>query len=336
MEEKGREAEMDSTLDYFSLLGVSKDASQDEIEARYRELSDHLASDAIPDTLRAWADREAALIDEAYAILSDQERRAEFEQAFAQAPQAAPAGPVETQAVPAVDALGPAEERPVPASSRTASREQPVSALNALLVGVPWKLMALGGVIGLVVLGAAFFGNGLVPGLGGGDDDSQVAETETGLAPIDTERVAELMTLVQEDPKNAEATFELGEIFFLGGEWQAGIDWFTKLLELDPTNVHALTDVGTANFNLGSYDASKAAWLKALEIDPNDVQVHYNMGFFYSNVDPVDIPAALNEWQLVTEIAPGSDLASTAQVHLESLAASPEASPAATEAPAGS
>ena len=337
MEEKGREAEMDSTLDYFSLLGVSKDASQDEIEARYRELSDHLASDAIPDTLRDWADREAALIDEAYAILSDQERRAEFERASAQAPQAAPAAPVETQAtVPAVDASSAAEERPVPASSRTAPPEQPVPALNALLVGVPWKLMALGAVLGLVVLGVAFFGKGLVPGLGGGDDDSQVTETETGLAPIDTERVAELMTLVEEDPKNAEATFELGEIFFLGGEWLAGIDWFTKLLELDPTNVHALTDVGTANFNLGNYDASKEAWLKALEIDPNDVQVHYNMGFFYSNVDPVDIPAALSEWQMVTELAPGSDLASTAQVHLESLTASPEASPAATEAPAGS
>jgi len=61
MEEKGREAEMDSTLDYFSLLGVSQDASQGEIEARYRELTDHLASSAIPATLRDWADRVGRL-----------------------------------------------------------------------------------------------------------------------------------------------------------------------------------------------------------------------------------------------------------------------------------
>ncbi|HET9477534.1 MAG TPA: tetratricopeptide repeat protein, partial [Dehalococcoidia bacterium] len=123
---------------------------------------------------------------------------------------------------------------------------------------------------------------------------------------------------------------------FLGGEWQTGIDWFTKLLELDPTNVHALTDVGTAQFNLGQFEAAKTAWLEAKELDPNDEQVHYNLGFLYANVDPVDYAAALTEWQLVVELAPGSDLANTAQVHLESLAAEASAapSPAATEAPA--
>lgn len=326
MEEKRREAEMGSSLDYFSLLGVSQDASQDEIEARYRELTGHLASSAIPPTLRDWADREAALVDEAYAILSDPELRAELERGGARPSPAALNGaqPAET-----------AQAQPAPEVRQEAPREQSVSATQALLVGVPWKLMALGAAIGAVVLGIVFFGKDLVPGLGGGDDAPAAAQ-ENGLAPIDTERVAELMELVQADPKNAEATFELGEIFFLGGEWQSGIDWFTKLLKLDPSNVHAYTDVGTANFNLGQYDAAKAAWLEALKIDPNDVQVHYNMGFFYSNVEPVDVPAALNEWQQVVQLAPGSDLASTAQVHMDSLAGqtSPGASPAATEAPA--
>ncbi len=333
MEEKRRGAEMGSTLDYFSLLGVSQDASQGEIEARYRELSGHLASSAIPPTLRDWADREAALVDEAYAILSDPELRAELEQGGSRLS----AGAQPAEAAVAADTGVSAESQPVPAP-REVPQEQPVSAAQALLFGIPWKLMALGAVIGAVVLGVMFFGAEL--GFGGGDDaqDAQVETDGAGLAPIDTDRVAELMALVQADPADAEATFELGEIFFLGGEWQAGIDWFTKLLELDPTNVHAYTDVGTANFNLGNFDASKEAWLKALEIDPNDVQVHYNLGFFYSNVEPVDVAAALNEWQLVMELAPGSDLAGVAEVHLESLAAesSPGASPAATEAAAGS
>jgi tetratricopeptide (TPR) repeat protein len=200
-------------------------------------------------------------------------------------------------------------------------------------MGVPWKLMAIGAAIGVVVLGAIFFGSDIISG---GDDDSSAGGQEDQLAEIDMERVSELAALVEQDPKNAEATFELGEIFFLGGEWQTGIDWFTKLLELDPTNVHALTDVGTAQFNLGQFEAAKTAWLKARELDPNDEQVHYNLGFLYANVDPVDYAAALAEWQLVVELAPGSDLANTAQVHLESLAAeaSAGASPAATEAPA--
>ena len=334
MEEKRREAEMGSTLNYFSLLGVSQDASQGEIEARYRELTDHLASSAIPATLRDWADREAALVDEAYAVLSDPELRAQLERGGAD-PSRALNGTQLAEAAVAVDAPDTAQAQAAPEVRPEAPRERPVSAAQALLFGVPWKLMALGAAIGAVVLGVVFFGEGLVPGLGGGDDAPAAAQ-ENGLASIDTERVAELMAIVQADPNDTEATFELGEIFFLGGEWQTGIDWFTKLLKLDPSNVHAYTDVGTANFNLGQNDAAKAAWLEALTIDPNNVQVHYNMGFFYSNVDPVDVQAAINEWQTVVQLAPGSDLASTAQVHMDSLAAeaSPGASPAATEAPA--
>ena len=334
MDEKRSEAMMGSTLDYFSLLGVSKDASQDEIEARYRELTDHLASSAIPPTLRDWADREAALVDEAYAILSDPELRAELEQGAAHPSREALNEVRAAEPAVSVDAV------PQPAPRVQAAADQPpISAAQALFLGVPWKMMALGAAIGAVVLGVIFFGSNL--GLGGGDDAPAVAQ-DNGFPEIDTERVAELTALVQADPTNAEATFELGEIFFLGGEWQASIDWYNKLFEFDTTSAQAYADVGTANFNLGNYDESKTAWLKALEIDPNLVEVHYNLGFFYSNVEPVDIPAALKEWQTVVELAPDSDLASTAQVHLESLSAtptpgaSPEASPAATEAPAGS
>jgi tetratricopeptide (TPR) repeat protein len=143
------------------------------------------------------------------------------------------------------------------------------------------------------------------------------------------------MAVIQTDPENAEATFELGEIYFLGGEWQASIDWYTKLLELEPTNIVALIDVGTAQFQLANYEEAKASWLKAGEVDPNEVQVHYNLGYFYATVEPVDYAAALNEWQAVIDLAPGSDLAEVAQVHLESLTdeASAEASPVPTEAP---
>lgn len=329
MKEQRSEEEMGSTVDYFALLGVTEDASQDEIEARYRDLSDHLASSAIPPTLKEWAAREAALVDEAYAILSDPELRAQLEAAH-HAPLAPTTAVAAAITQPAADADAGTDSEPEPAAPSQSQQEQPVSAFSALFVGVPWKLLGVGAAIGVIVLGGIFVGRGV---LSGGDDTS--ADEQPGqLASIDTERVAELMALVEQDPKNTEATFELGEIFFLGGEWQAGIDWFTKLLELDPGNVHALTDIGTANFNLGQYEEAKVAWITAKDLDPNDEQVHYNLGFLYANVEPVDYAAALAEWQAVVDLAPGSDLANTAQVHLDSLAAeaSGEASPAPTEA----
>jgi len=53
---------MGSELTYFSLLGISEDASQEELEARYREVAEYLASPALPAHLREWATRQAAPI----------------------------------------------------------------------------------------------------------------------------------------------------------------------------------------------------------------------------------------------------------------------------------
>ena len=132
---------------------------------------------------------------------------------------------------------------------------------------------------------------------------------------------------------NPNPYIEIARTYTQIGQFFAASINAEKGLQLDPTNVHALTDIGTANFNLGKYDDSKVAWLKAKEIDPDDEQVHYNLGFLYANVEPVDYAAASAEWQAVVQLAPGSDLANTAQVHLDSLVGE-EPSPAPTEAPA--
>jgi tetratricopeptide (TPR) repeat protein len=302
------------TLDYYAVLGVSTDATLDEIESRYQELIRYLDSESVPPSLREWADRETALLDEAYAILSDPERRA----ALAEAPAARSP---EKAAAPA-----------------PAGKPAPPSALQALFNGVPWTLAAILAATAAVALAVGLFGGGLLSGKGE-DGAPAAAEQQSSLAAIDTERVSELVALVQEDPQNLEALFELGETYFLAGEWQAAVDWFGRVLEIDPGNVHARTDVGTANFNLGNYEDARASWLTGLEAAPDDAQLHYNMGFLYANTEPADYQSAVSEWQMVLQLAPGSDLASTAQVHLDSLAAlaaqaSPAASPVETAAPA--
>src|SRR3972149_1453411 len=54
-------------------LGLGDDARQDEIEARYQELSEFLRSDAVPPSLRHWATEQSAVIDEAYVTLTGPE-----------------------------------------------------------------------------------------------------------------------------------------------------------------------------------------------------------------------------------------------------------------------
>lgn len=308
-----------TTLDYYALLGVSQDASLDEIEGRYREISEHMASPAMPPSLREWARRETALLDEAYAVLSDPERRAGLTLTPAPAAHAA-AAPAAAQPQPAPRTAGESHAPP----------ERPASALKALFNGVPWTLAALGAALGIVVLAFLLGGRDILSGRG--SDDTSAAQ-QTDQIGIDTARVSELVGLVQEDPNNLEALFELGETYFLGEEWQAAIDWFTRVLALDPGNVHALTDVGTSNFNLGRPEEARTAWLAGLAAAPDDPQLHYNMGFLYANVEPVDFQSAMAEWQKVVDLSPGSDLAATAQVHLDSLVAQADAgtTPAAGE-----
>ena len=237
-----------------------------------------------------------------------------------------------------VQAVAPAKARQQPEPA--GQRERPASAARALLLGVPWKLIALGAVAGVVVLAAVFFGRGAIPGLGSGDDSptAAAAATNSGFTPVDPARLAQLTAQVQAAPNDVEALYGLGEIYFEAGEWQTSIDWLTKMLVVDPNNISAQTDLGTANFNLGNYAVAKQTWLKALETAPSDPQLHYNLGFFYANVDPVDMKAATTEWRTVVQLAPGSALANTVQVHLDSLASLPSsavtASPAATAPPA--
>jgi len=311
---------MKQTLTYFSLLGISEDASQEELEARYRELADYLASPDLPAGLREWARSQAALLDEAYAVLADPEQRAAVRkpQERAQAPVAAAAPPAK-RATPVRSPKGQAVEEPAPPAGRFA-RLLPSRRAQPVIIGAAIGLIALGAVL--------FFGTDLLRGGGDAEEAPPVAQAGD-LVPLDEERVAELTAAAAEDPNSVEVLFELGEAYFLAGEWQAAIDWFTKLVAIEPNNVHALTDIGTSNYNLGFTEEAKTIWLSAVEIDFNDPQLHYNLGFLYANAEPQDLPAARREWQTVLDLAPDSNLAQTVQVHLEGLAeATPEASPA--------
>ncbi len=313
-----------NTRYYYALLGVGEDASQEELETHYSDLAEYLSSSAIPARLKGWARQQAELVDEAYAILADREIGEEREDdAEARRQPRNVDRRQRRQPEPAQSRRQQSAGEPPHEKKARREREQRESSPSAVSTGpalLRSQPLVLGIFIGIALVGAVLVGRYAFGGDASGDGGAPEQQAEAGAAiPLDTERVAELMAVVEENPSDAAALFELGESFFQANEWEAAITWFTKLLEVDPENVHAITDIGTSHFELGRLAQAKEAWLSALNLAPEDVQVHYNLGFLYANSEPPDFAAAKLEWERVVQLEPNSELAQTAQVHLDSL-----------------
>lgn len=312
--------------------GVPDGVSPDELERWSNELVAFLTSDGIPVSFRGWARKHADLLDAYMASAEDfesdlsadesdldldvDEDEEEQDEAPAGAPRAHSALPKQKS------------PRATTARRRAANTQEP----RMVVLRVPEQLARLGMGIAVGVLALfAIFG---VRSLTSGDGNGGSLPATAGAAAFNQARADELQALLQQDPANQDALFELGEIMFEGERYQESIDALTKLVALDPANKLALNDIGTANFNLGRPDEAKVWWRKTLAVDPNDVQAHYNMGFVFANTEPRDLAGAVSEWEMVVRLDPTSQLGQTAKVHVDGLKAQITGTPDAAGAAA--
>ena len=70
---------MSEKRDYYEVLGVSKDASKDEIKRAYRKLAIQHHPDRNPGKEK-WANEKLKEINEAFSVLGDPKKRKQYDQ----------------------------------------------------------------------------------------------------------------------------------------------------------------------------------------------------------------------------------------------------------------
>ncbi|MGE0444318.1 MAG: tetratricopeptide repeat protein [Vicinamibacterales bacterium] len=150
---------------------------------------------------------------------------------------------------------------------------------------------------------------------------------------LDEARVQSLLTIIQNDPQNAGAHVQLGNVYFDAERYDDAIKYYEQALQLDPKDVNASTDLGVSYYYTNRPDEALEQFDRSLALDPQHTKTLLNQGIvraFGKN----DLAGAAASWRRVVEIAPQSQEGQAAQRGLDGIAAS--RGQGAPAAPAGS
>jgi tetratricopeptide (TPR) repeat protein len=137
---------------------------------------------------------------------------------------------------------------------------------------------------------------------------------------LDEGRVQSLNTILASDPKNVNATIQLGNTYFDAERWDDAIKWYEKAVELDPKNADASTDLGVSYYYSNRPDKALEQFEHSLSISPTHTKTLLNKGIVLA-FGKQDLKGAAAEWQKVVELAPESPEGQAARRALDGIAA---------------
>ena len=146
---------------------------------------------------------------------------------------------------------------------------------------------------------------------GGGQPQQQTPVLDEG-------RVQALQTIVNSDPKNAEARVQLANTYFDAERYQDAIKWYQEALTLDPKNVNASTDLGVSYYYANNPDRALEQFEHSLSIDPKHTKTLLNQGIVRA-FGKQDLDGATASWQKVVELAPDSQEGQAAKRALDTM-----------------
>jgi tetratricopeptide (TPR) repeat protein len=138
--------------------------------------------------------------------------------------------------------------------------------------------------------------------------------------PLNQAAVDAQLLIFKNDPKNAGAALQLGNLYFDAERYADAIKWYEESLSLDPKNPDASTDLGISYYYSGQTDRALKQFENSLSIDPQHTKTMLNQGIVLA-FGKQDLAAAEAAWKKLVAISPDSPEGQAAKRALDGIAA---------------
>jgi cytochrome c-type biogenesis protein CcmH/NrfG len=141
--------------------------------------------------------------------------------------------------------------------------------------------------------------------------------------PLDEARATTLRATAEQDASDAASRVELANLYLDAERFDDAVRWYQDALKIDPKNADASTDLGIAYYYTNQPDRALAQFEQSLKVDPRHAKTLLNMGIVRAFAKE-DVEGAIAAWERAAEVAPaGSMEATTARRLLDGIRAHP-------------
>lgn len=106
-------------------------------------------------------------------------------------------------------------------------------------------------------------------------------EQQSGAAPM--EMIGQLMSKLEENPRDVSTLRSLGRAFMSMQAWQRAASFWQRLLEIEPENKSAAHQLAMCYFRREEFGQAAETLEKIISLDPKSYHAHYNLGILYKH-----------------------------------------------------
>ena len=116
-------------------------------------------------------------------------------------------------------------------------------------------------------------------------------------------KIAKIQQFLKDNPDDAEAWTNLGNLFYDSDQPQNAVDAYEKSLAIEPERVGVITDLGTMYRRNNEPKKAIETFDKAIAIDPSFETARFNKGVVLLH-DLNDLEGCIKEWEALVEVNP--------------------------------